>query len=558
MLKSLHIKGLAVVDELHLDFSPGMTVLTGETGAGKSILLTAMGLCLGDRADSSYIRPGVDRAEVSLEFSVSDVGSASDWLQQHELDDDDLCIIRRTIHADGRSRAFINGQPMTLQRLQNLTEHLINIHGQHDHLNLLQADQQRQLLDDALPDQQLIHQCRDAYQSLQSLLREQQQLTGESGDHTQQKELLRYRIEELETARVAELDYQALLAEHAQLANMEQILAIGQSQLDRLIENDEQSLHGLLSDSQQQLQQLASLSVDFEPVAQQIQEMLIQLQETCRDLRHSLDGKELDPAQLAELDERLSHIHRLARKLQVSPEELADTLTSLQAQLAALERQDQRVNQLQSEIEQAQATYQQCASLLSTARCDAATSLSQQISSTLSTLGMPDGKFLIQVDHDPDAPPSRHGQDHIRFCVTTNPGLPIKPMAKVASGGELSRICLAIQVIVTEQTSAPTLIFDEVDSGIGGGVAETVGSRLRQIGQTQQVFCVTHLPQVAAQGHQHLFVSKVRSEDSTSSRVNALNGKQRTQEIARMLGGLDISQKTLAHAEEMLQLASSA
>lgn len=556
MLKSLYIKGLAVVDELQLEFAPGMTVLTGETGAGKSILLTAMGLCLGDRADSSYIRPGIQRAEISLEFSVHDAPAAADWLTEQDLDDEQSCIIRRTIHADGRSRAFINGQPTTLQRLQELAEHLINIHGQHDHLLLLRADAQRQLLDESLSDSSVLIVCQQAYDQLNSLKLELSELTG-GGDQTQQKEFLRYQISELEQAQVNELNYDELVAEHTQLANMEQILTTGQAQLDRLYEHDTESLYGLLGSAVHELDQLSTLSSDFEPITTQLQDLLIQLQDACRELRRTLELKELDPSQLNVLDQQLDRIHALSRKLHVAPQDLPETLIQLQNELQRLEHQDERLNQLQSDIDQAKQQYVSAAQKLSDLRKSCAEQMSNQISQSLHTLGMPDGRFSIQVEYQTESHANRHGQDQIQFCVSTNPGLPLKPVSRVASGGELSRICLAIQVTASRHASAPTLIFDEVDSGIGGGVAETVGSRLREIGAHQQVFCVTHLPQVAAQGHQHLRVSKIRTADSTSSKVGLLHGTERTQEIARMLGGLDISQTTLAHAEEMLKTAAN-
>lgn len=558
MLKSLYIRGLAVVDELQLEFEPGLTVFTGETGAGKSILLTAMGLCLGDRADTSYIRPGLDRAEVSLEFDVQDSESAQNWLREQAMDDEDgNCLIRRVIQSDGRSRAFINGQPVTLQLLQLFTEHLINIHGQHDHLLLMKSDVQREILDQNAPDSICLGQCNQAHADLARLQQERNRITQGQGTPHDQLELLRYQIEELQSARVSELNYENLVAEHTQLANMEQILTVGESQLDRLYENTQQSIHDLLSDSMHELEQIAGLSSDFESAVQQLQEMTLLLQDCCRDLRRTLDNKEHDPNRLSELDDQLDRVHALSRKLSVQPQELGETLVRLETRLDEIEHQSERMAKLQQELDHALSNYLDASVALSRQRALTAADLSAQISKSLSLLGMPDGQFKIEVQHQPEAKPQRWGQDQIVFQVTTNPGLPLKPISKVASGGELSRICLAIQVTTQQSATASTLIFDEVDSGIGGGIAETVGQLLRQIGCKQQVFCVTHLPQVAAQGHHHLKVSKSQTDGQTRSDVRPLVGKVRIDEIARMLGGREISDTTLAHAEEMLSGASA-
>lgn len=554
MLRLIDVKGLAVVDSLSLDLENGLTVLTGETGAGKSILLTAMKLCLGERADNGLVRPGADKADITLEFDISQLSHIKDWLKKNEIDDDE-CIIRRTVSSDGRSRAFINGVAVNLKSLQSLSQSLVSIHGQHAHLDLLHSSKQCQLLDDSCPSSSTLNKCRQAYQDWKSLSEELLLLTDGNTDNDSEKQLLKYQIEELEQANVADLDYDDIVSEHTRLSNMSKIIGLGESQVNILYENDNQSIHSQLNSAHQALSALAELSDEFNETAEQINESLIQIHEASRDLRHTLDQQSADPEQLDLLDQQLGKIHELARKNHVEPQQLPEQLVTLQQQLNNLENKDERLTYLSTEIQRMDAEYHNIAKSLSQLRTEQGQSLEKLITATLKTLGLPDGHFTILVEHDGHSKPQENGLDTIQFLVTTNPGMPAKPINKVASGGELSRISLAIQVVATQANITPTLVFDEVDAGIGGGVAETVGLKLKELAQHRQILCVTHLPQVASQGQTHLYVKKSKANKQTAMVVDSLNNQQRVEEIARMLGGVELSEKTLAHAQEMLEKA---
>jgi DNA repair protein RecN (Recombination protein N) len=555
MLTHLQIRDLAVVATLDLNFGHGLTVLTGETGAGKSILLTALGLALGDRADSGFIRPGAPRTEVSLEFDLSDAPEARAWMEENHLwdEDDPGCLIRRTVAQDGRSKAFINNRPVTLQSLQELSSGLMEIHGQHAHVKLLQGNEQRRLLDEAAGHAELTEAVAGLYRRWQELRGELERLSGRGGDQAARAELLRYQIDELEIQRVETLDSAALTEEHARLANLGRILAEGQSQLESLYEDERHSAAALVRQAVHALHELARFDPPLAEIAALLGEAQIHIKEASQTLRRRLEDMVSDPARLEEIEQRLGVLHALARKHQVKPEGLVERLRELRAELAGLEGRAERIDHLQCELAHAEEAYHDAAARLSASRRACAARVGAQISAMIHELGMPQGRFLVEVAPQDDPTPRSSGQDRIEFLVSANPGLPPRPLNKVASGGELSRISLAIQVATIHSKSTPTLIFDEVDSGIGGGVAEIVGQRLRALGADRQVFCVTHLPQVAAQGHQHLRVEKSSRDGMTESSVCELGGAERCQEIARMLGGVRITEQTLAHAREMLE-----
>ena len=552
MLKSIDITGLAVVEQLNLELMQGMTVLSGETGAGKSILLTAMKLCLGERADPNLLRPGVNKADISLDFDISKSAKCLTWLKESELDDENECLIRRTISADGRSRAFINGQAVNLKTLQKLSQHLISIHGQHAHLDLLLPEKQSELLDNSLNKQNILTYCQQQYQQWKVLKDELTALTDGNTDNDSEKQLLSYQINEMEQTDLLHLNYQQLVQQHSRSSNMNKIIELAEEQANTLYENDNHSIHSLLSRSAQELNTLAKLSPEFTEISEQINETVIQVQEAGRELRDKIEQQESDPAQLNKLDQQLSDIHQLARKLQVEPEQLQEKYEQLSTRLQLLDNRHERLTALHIEISQAEKAYASSADLLYKERLHCAKKLSIKISKTLKTLGLPDGKLDIKVTHNAEQEPQKNGLDDILLLVTTNPGMPAAALNKVASGGELSRISLAIQVVSSQRNTTPTLVFDEVDAGIGGGVAETVGACLRNIASGRQVLCVTHLPQVASQGHQHLFVSKEKASEQTKTQISNLDKQGRIVEIARMLGGVKISATTLAHAEEML------
>ena len=552
MLASLSIRDLAVVDTLELEFESGFTVLTGETGAGKSILLTALGLALGDRADSGLIRPGAQRAEVHVTFELDEAGEASRWLETHELRDGANCMLRRVINPDGRSKAFINSRPVTLQALQELGALLVEIHGQHAHLSLLQASEQRRLLDESGSEPGLVKDTQELFNRWKSLSRELTARRQEAADRAAREELLRYQLEEMARLEISNLDYQGLLIQHTRLANVGRIGALSREQLDLLYDNEQLSVTKLLVQARHAAKELEQLAPELNGLNGMLQEAEIQVKEAVATLRHAIDDLECDPKQLEALDERLADLHRLARKHHTHPQELPAKCQELQDEVDRLTRGAERVGELEVAVMDTAQAYQAAAQRLSEQRKATAQRLSQRISDLIRELGMPHGRFEIDVQAQPASEPSAFGQDSIEFLVAANPGLPSRPLTKVASGGELSRLSLAIQVSAIDYKKAPSLIFDEVDSGIGGRVAEIVGQKLRLLARDRQVFCVTHLPQVAAQGQNHFLVEKQSHSQMTRTSVRALSTAERKPEIARMLGGIRITEQTLAHAEEML------
>ncbi|MDO9103523.1 MAG: DNA repair protein RecN [Methylovulum sp.] len=551
MLVNLNIIDLAVVKSLDLNLATGMSVLTGETGAGKSILLTALGLALGDRADAGYVRPHSKRAEVNLEFDLCDAPKAQHWLKEHDLDDGQTCIIRRVVNQDGRSKAYINNRPVTLQSLQELSEKLVEIHGQHAHLTLLNADEQRRLLDTYAKNQPLLDQLNQCYRHWHKTHKELETLVKASTDQTAREELLNYQIEELQQLDLNDNSYAALSEEHSKLANLGQILGTGLALVDQLYE-DPQSVNSVLNHSVSELAQLARFAPELKDICALLTEAQIQAEEAAQQLRRFLETQEADPMRMEALENQLGIIHTLSRKHHIKPDELPAQLSKLEHELDGLTHSSERIAELQDSVAKLYQHYHQLAAELSEQRRIGAASLQQQISAMIKELGMPQGEFLVLIsDVDADSP-KLNGRDAVTFLVSANPGLPPKALAKVASGGELSRISLAIQVTTSNDKSTPTMIFDEVDSGIGGGIAEIVGQKLRRLSENRQVLCVTHLPQVAAQAHYHLYVEKNHDTDITSSSVRLLDDAERVEEMARMLGGVNITANTLAHAKEML------
>ncbi len=554
MLTHIHIWNFAIVEKLNLELEAGMTVLTGETGAGKSILLEALGLALGDRTDSSVIRHGAEKAEISVTFDTRKTVRAEAWLKEHELDSDEECIIRRTISASG-SRAFINGKPCPITLLRELGEMLVDLHSQHEHHSLLRREVQQQLLDDYANHPALLSAVAHIFQQWQSLHQDMQELDRLRSERTSRLELLRYQVSELGALNLDEGETDKLDAEHLRLANARQILESSDRILNRLEENDQASVNALLTRSLSDLQSLTTMDSSLESTAGLLDSASIQINEAITELRHYRDNLELDPQRLAEIEERLASITDLCRKHQVSAGELPAHFSHLQEELARLEQADIRAGRLQQDIEHARAEYRSRAHKLSQSRYKAAKKFSARISARMQQLGMEGGRFEIELRPQEENDFSQQGQERAEFVVSANPGQPLKPLSKVVSGGELSRISLAIQVISADLSLTPTLIFDEVDVGIGGRVAEIVGRQLRELGHHQQVICVTHLPQVAALGHHHLQVCKQAEADHTRSEIQTLSESQRVDEIARMLGGLKITKQTLNHAREMIEEA---
>jgi DNA repair protein RecN (Recombination protein N) len=551
MLTNLNIIDLAVVKSLDLDLETGMSVLTGETGAGKSILLTALGLALGDRADSGYVRPNCKRAEINLEFALADAPKARQWLEENDLDNGQHCMIRRIVNQDGRSKAYINNRPVTLQALQELSEKLVEIHGQHAHLTLLNSDEQRRLLDAFAKNQPVLDSVNTCYKQWQQASKELASLIKASSDQSEREELLRYQLDELQQLDLSNFNYAALSEEHGKQANLEQILTAGQAQVDSLYEHD-LSVCSLLNDSIRVLTDLARFTPELDEICTLLSEARIQTEESALQLRRFLESQEADPLRLSALESQLAIIQDLSRKHHVAPDELPTLAGKLQSELDGLAHSSERIDALTAHTAQLLAEYRQLAGQLSAQRQASGLKLQQQISAMIKELGMPQGEFLVSLSTFDNDAPRLNGNDKIEFLVSANPGLPPKPLAKVASGGELSRISLAIQVTTSNDKTTPTMIFDEVDSGIGGGIAEIVGQKLRALSHNRQVLCVTHLPQVAAQAHSHLYVEKNHQTDITSSNVRLLTDNERLEEVARMLGGVNITANTRAHAHEML------
>lgn len=552
MLSHLHISNFAIVRALELDWQQGMTSITGETGAGKSIALDALALCLGERAEASMVRPGADKADIVASFDVSQLPGAQHWLEQQDLAMGQECIIRRVISSEGRSRGYINGVQVPAQQLKLLGQHLLSIHGQHAHQLLLKADYQRQLLDAFSQDNAPILQCKQHWQHWQQLKREQQQLEHARQQREAQQQLLEYQVAELDQFAPGEQEFSELESEHSRLSHGQQLLCDSQQALAQLYDSDDTTIYQALSSTCQQLEQLSGLDGSLAPVQQMLAEALVQVEEASRELRHYSEKLELDPERLQLVDERMGQWLQLSRKHQISEHELYQQHQELSAQLQALSRDDARLDELALQLQQAEQDYQQSAARLTEQRQSAARELSRLISHSMHELSMHNGQFAIEVSPLPLEKASGLGADKIDFLVCTNPGQPLQPLHKVASGGELSRISLAVQVILADQITTPTLIFDEVDVGISGPVAAGVGRLLRQLGERCQVICITHLPQVASQGHQQLFVEKYTDGQATETRIRSLSDEERVGEIARLLAGENISASALANARELL------
>jgi DNA repair protein RecN (Recombination protein N) len=552
MLAHINIRNFAIADRVDVEFGPGMTVLTGETGAGKSILIDALGLVLGDRADSSVIRHGSERAEIAVGFDIRNQPAAANWLREHELDMDDECQLRRIISREGRSRGFINNQPVPMQSLRELGERLVDIHGQHEHQSLLRPAVQRQLLDSYAEHGALLDDVGTRYREWAAARTALEQAVCSGEDRDARLDLLRYQVSELDALGLSKEEVTNLGHEHDRLANAGQLLAACQRGLEHLNAETGTSVYQLASDTLSELEELSRLDSQLEPVTVLLNEILVLVQECTDGLRSYSDSLEIDPGLLRQLEERMGVLHDLARKHHCKPEELPGIHERLRGELDSLEHADRDLAELQARLDRLANDYLEAAQRLSASRVKAARKFGKQVSADMQDLGMPGGVFEVVIRHDGDRSFSPHGLDSIEFMVTANPGQPPSPLAKVASGGELSRISLAIQVICLKSGPIPTLIFDEVDTGIGGSVAEIVGQKLRALGDGRQVFCVTHLPQVAALAGSQIQVCKLTGDDTTRTRVRHLDRKERIDELARMLGGVKITSQTRKHAREML------
>ncbi|HOW61557.1 MAG TPA: DNA repair protein RecN [Candidatus Contendobacter sp.] len=554
MLTQLRIRDFAIVEELELELAAGMTAITGETGAGKSILVDAIGLLLGDRADSDVIRHGAERADLSALFDLDALPAARAWLAERDLDRDGECQLRRVVARTGRSRGYINGVPQPTQALRELGERLVDIHGQHEHQSLLRREAQRQLLDDYAGNQALVAELVEQYQTWSRLRRELRDLRQAAAERDARLDILRYHLRELAALNLAEGEVAHLEREQRQLAHASQLLDTSQRLLGWLSEDEESSITDRLDHGLRELNVLSRLDTRLIPVSELLNAALIQIQEASSELRSYAQALDLDPGHLAQVEQRLAAAHQLARKHRTTAEELPALRARFEAERDTLEHSETRLETLQQALKDARAAYQTGADRLSERRTAAARELGERVSTALAGLGMPGGRFAIVLERLEQPAPA--GLEAVEFQVSANPGQPMRPLAKVASGGELSRISLAIQVIAAHAARIPTLIFDEVDTGIGGGVAEVVGRQLRALGGGRQVLCVTHLPQVAAQAHQQFKAEKQSDDATTHTQVVLLESEARVTEIARMLGGLELTMNTLAHAREMVEQAT--
>lgn len=557
MLVHLSVHNYAIVEHLDLELQRGMTVISGETGAGKSIMLDALGLALGDRADSSVVRQGADKADILASFDLADIPDAQAWLAARDLDNDGPCILRRVITAEGRSRGYINGSPCPQGDLKALGELLIDIHSQHEHQSLLKPDTHRRLLDEYAGAQELARQVHLAAQRWKQTRQTLDRLSNASDEQRARHQLLSYQLEELENLALGEHELEQLEQEHKNLANAGQLLGACQQVMELCSENDAGNVLSALTSSLQRLTAFQDQSGALGEAVNLLASAQIQVEEAVGELNRFIDHFDADPQRQQALEERLDAIYSLARKHRVQPAELPELQQRLLSELESLNADDEAVERLGEELEAYARHYLEKAEELSRVRQAAATCLGEAVEDEIQCLGMPGGRFSVVLK--PVAPGENppHGLELVEFLVSANPGQPPRALAKVASGGELSRISLAIQVITAQTSRTPTLVFDEVDVGIGGPTAEIVGQLLRRLGERGQVLTVTHLPQVAAQGHNHLFVHKARGVDETRTAVAELNGDARVEEIARMLGGVDLTEQSLAHARQMVSTAQA-
>jgi len=526
MLTQLHIRNFTIIDTIEVDLSPGMTSLTGETGAGKSILLDAIGLVLGDRADSTTVRPGADRAEINASFNIESHNSVKQWLIDHDLDDEGFCMLRRIVAAEGKSRGYVNGRPVAMQTLRTVGEMLVDIHGQHEHYTLSQRSTHRKLLDTTLPNAKLLDQVAQSHQNWTQATEKMHALVGDSEARSQRIDMLQYQVQEFESLALTAAELETIELEHQRHANAGQLLEIANAVLTR-IDDGEHSAEALLQAGLRQMEQLKTLDA-------------------------SVSRIDIDGERLHYLDERLAKLHSLAKKHRCDISKLLQCQAQLTDELAQLSGDGANIDQLQQECNALLAVFHTLAEKLTRQRQRAAKKLGEAVTEAMHALGMQGGEFCVDLASDPETA-SRFGHDTIKFLVSPNPGMQAGDLTRIASGGELSRISLALALVTRNDHTFPTLIFDEVDAGIGGAIAVTVGEYLHKLGRQKQVLCVTHLAQVAAQADQHIRISKEVKKGVTRTLLTPLEGEDTVDEIARMLGGAKVTKRSRQHAKELLE-----
>ena len=557
LLLSININNYTLVESLEIEFKKGTTAITGETGAGKSLVLDALGMALGDRADTDTIRHGKARAEITATFDINNIEDAKKWLHDNDFNNDENCILRRIYTTEGRSKGYINGQPSTMSQLQELGDMLTDIHSQHEHQSLLRKDTHRRLLDEYAKVEDLTKQVASHYVSWHKTNNDLSDLLKRSDELDARKELLGFQVVELQQLDLTAPYLDNLELEQKTLANAEQIVQDSHSLLAICEQAEGFNLRDGLNSA------LSILStIDYKPEALKITEELlqgglIQVEEAITEIGHHIDKFEADPQRLQIVEDELSVVFQLARKHRVLPDQLEATKTALESELKSLLGGSENVGALQLKLADLAENYMTCAKKLSAKRKVAAKTMSTEINQQLQALSMEGAELLIQLSPNPNGEYRSAGLEEIEFLLASNPGQPHKMLAKIASGGELSRISLAIQVVAAGHSNIPTLVFDEVDVGIGGSTADVVGTLLKQLGSRGQVISVTHQPQVAAHAHHHYLASKISEGNSTESLMSPLNNQQRIDELARMLGGATVTKQTLSHASELLSLAST-
>jgi len=556
MLSLIRAKNYAVIDEVELEFAAGFGVMTGETGAGKSILVDALGLALGDRADASAVRHGTERAEISVQFDIPPQHAALVWLRERGLDDAESCTLRRVLGADGRSRAFINGQPVTLQDLKSLGSLLVDIHGQHAHQSLLEAANQRGLLDAHGGLEPLAGTVAAAYAEWQTVERDLEARRSTSADSAAQLELLQFQVTELETLALMVDEPERLRLERDRLANTDRLISGVSAALDALAENEQASAYGNVVRARQEIDRLREHDPALRDPAERLAGIEIELRELESTLSHYRDRIEADPTRLAWLDDRLAKIRALARRHGVAEQDLGQTLTALRERVATLSGGTESLEALAAKAAAERARFFDAAKKLSAKRAKQASALGRSVTAELAELGMPHGEFHVELQPKPPERADGTGLERIEFQVKLNPGQPFGALSKVASGGELSRISLAIEVVRSGPSPVTAFVFDEVDAGVGGRVADIVGHKLRKLASSRQVLCVTHLPQVASHGQAHYRVVKLTDGKTSRTQVRKLSAEERVEELSRMLGGIEITERTRAHAAEMIDRAA--
>jgi DNA repair protein RecN (Recombination protein N) len=556
MLTHLQIRDFAIIDLIELEVRAGLTVLTGETGAGKSIVVDALSLLAGGKGGAEVVRAGTERAELSATFDISESPKAlREILTEQSVEAEDELTVRRVISADGRSRGYLNGVSVPLQLLRDVGGLIVDIHGQHEFQSLTRSSAQRELLDDFGKNIELADTVRESYKTWVGYVNRAAELEGRARDRDSRIELLRFQVSELKALDLKEGEVAQLTEERTRHSNRGRLAEAAQAAVGLLYDSDEGNAHATASRALAGIKTLSSVDPRLAKVIPMVDEATIQIREAARELSRYLETLDIDPARQEEVERRLAAIEELGRKHRIPGNELAARALVLEKELAELDSADNDLNALKKQQAEALEIYRRLATQLTASRQTAARALSKDITARMQTLGMAGGRFLIDITQ-PTGEPAAHGFDAVEFRVTANPGQPLRPLAKVASGGELARLSLAVQVACSAK-DARCMVFDEVDSGVGGAVAEIVGRELKALGFSGQAICVTHLPQVASQGHHHLRVAKLTDGKTTRTTISELTMDERAEELARMLGGLEVTGKAREHAREMLHLAGN-